>query len=348
MHTLRNTVEKSTMTNNRDISPSEIETKYNIVGVSSAIKHICLIIDKVASQNATVLITGESGTGKEMIAHAIHLNSRRAAEPFICVNCAAVHETLIESELFGHKRGSFTGAYANKKGKFQLADKGTIFLDEIGDLSANAQAKLLRTIETGEVEMLGTEEVENVDVRIISATNKDLDDLVARGIFREDLLHRINVIEINIPPLKQRPDDILPLAYHFLSMFCSQINVPLKKLTPSAEAVLLTYNWPGNVRELRNIIEKITILVDSRRVHSQQIAEFIKLPNSINGLYKAKTFKQAKKSFEKSYILHALWKNNWNISKTAEALELPRSSLYEKINAYGIKKNLENRTISLH
>ncbi len=342
-HTLENHV----LSRNRDLSLSEIKSKYKIVGVSSGIKGICKIIDKVALQDTTILITGESGTGKEMIAYAIHLNSRRFAKPFICVNCAAIHETLIESELFGHKRGSFTGAYASKKGKFQLADQGTLFLDEIGDLSANAQAKLLRTIETGEVEILGNEHEENVDVRIISATNKNLEDLVTRGIFREDLLHRINVIGINIPPLRQRPDDILPLANHFLEVYCSHNKMEQKRLTPSAEAVLLAYNWPGNVRELRNIVEKMTILVDSTIINSHHIAEFLKFPGSVNGLYKAKPFKQAKKSFEKSYITHALWRNGWNVTKTAEILELPRSSLYEKIKEYNIKRNPENQTIRL-
>ncbi|MBN2029861.1 sigma-54-dependent Fis family transcriptional regulator [bacterium] len=342
------TLEKKGFSHHSDLSISEVKSKYKIVGVSRAIKGIIKLIDKVASQDTIIMITGESGTGKEMIAYAIHLNSRRADKPFICVNCAAIHETLIESELFGHKRGSFTGAYATKKGKFQLADKGTLFLDEIGDLSANAQAKLLRTIETGEVEILGNEHEENVDVRIISATNKNLEDLVARGIFREDLLHRINVIEINIPPLRQRPDDILPLTNHFLEIYCAHNKIRTKRLTPSAEAVLLAYNWPGNVRELRNIVEKMTVLVDSPVINNHHIAEFLKFPGSVNGLYKAKPFKQAKKSFEKSYITHALWRNNWNVSKTAKVLELPRSSLYEKIKEYNIQRSPENQTIHLY
>ena len=345
--TVRDVLEKTAISYDDEVFQSEMKSRYKMVGASSALRRICMIIDKIASQITTVLISGESGTGKEMVAYAIHLNSNRAEKPFICVNCAAVHESLIESELFGHKRGSFTGAYSTKKGKFQLGDKGTLLLDEIGDLSANAQAKLLRTIETGEVEMLGTEETGSVDVRIISATNKDLNEQVSRGVFREDLLHRINVIEINVPPLRKRPDDILPLSNHFIEIFCAQSKIPIKKLTLSAEAALLSHSWPGNVRELRNVIEKITILVDSHIVNSQQISQFIKFPDSVNGFYKARTFKQAKKCFEKSYITHSLWENDWNISKTAAALELPRSSLYEKLKEYEIKKGPENQTIRL-
>lgn len=321
-----------------------MKTRYNLVGTSTAIRRICRIIDKVAAQGTTVLITGESGTGKELIANAIHINSPRASKPFVCVNCAAVHESLIESELFGHKKGAFTGAYSDKKGKFQLANKGSLFLDEIGELSGHAQAKLLRTIETGEVEMLGTEETEKVDVRIISATNKNVGTMVSESVFREDLLHRINVIEIYIPPLRDRPDDVLPLAYHFLEIFCNRRKIEMKRLTPSAEAVLLSHNWPGNVRELRNIIEKITVLVDSNDVDIHHISEFISFPYYANGLHKAMRLKEAKRSFEKSYIIHALWENNWNISRTAEALAIPRSSLYEKINEYQIKRILKNRS----
>lgn len=345
---VQNIVEKNNYLDDREMHLSEVKTRYNMVGESDAIKRICKLIDKVAAQNTTVLIAGESGTGKEMVAYAIHMNSERASEPFVCVNCAAVHESLIESELFGHKRGSFTGAYTNKMGKFQLADNGTLLLDEIADLSANAQAKILRTIETGEVEMLGTEEVSKVDIRIICATNKDLRSMVAADTFREDLLHRINVIEINIPPLRDRPDDIIPLANHFIEMFSAEKNKKKKRLTTSAEAVLISHSWPGNVRELRNIIEKITVLVDSAAINSKHVSDFIKIPDSINGLQKVRTLRQAKKCFEKSYIIHALWENKWNISKTAAVLKLPRSSLYEKMNEYSIKKSPRNRTTPHH
>ena len=342
---MKSELQKNVLFDDRNITLSEMKSKYKIVGMSEAIKGICQVIDKVASQDTTVLITGESGTGKELVANAIHLNSRRAEAAFVRVNCAGVHETLVESELFGHRRGSFTGAYADKQGKFQLADGGTLFLDEIGDLSASAQAKILRAIETGEVEKLGNEKLENVNVRIISATNKDLNDLVLKESFRQDLLHRINVFEIDIPPLRKRPDDILPLANYFLRAYCRQKKIMRKRLTSGAEAILLTHHWPGNVRELRNTVEKITVLVDSTVVHGEQVANLIKFPNGASDFSKVKTLKQAKACFEKSYILHALCEHGWNISETAKALSLPRSSLYEKINTYGISRSTINRTV---
>jgi two-component system nitrogen regulation response regulator NtrX len=339
--TIRNAIEKSTLLSEKEVLLSEVKTRYRMVGTSSAMKTVYQLIDKVALQNIRVLITGESGTGKDLVAHAIHLNSQRASTPFIHVNCAAVPETLIESELFGHKKGAFTGAISDKKGKFQIANRGTIFLDEIGDLSNNAQAKILRTIETGEVQMVGSEQVENVDVRLISATNKNLPDLISKGAFREDLFHRINVIEINILPLRERTDDILPLTDYFLEMFCTHNNVKKKMLTSSAETVLLSYNWPGNVRELRNLAEKIVVLVDTPKVNGHNVADLLEFSIGRKVFDGVKTFKQAKKSFEKSYIANALWKNEWKISKTAETLDMTRSSLYDKIKEYGIKQDSE-------
>jgi len=345
---VRNALEMKSLLYQKDILLKEIKDQYQMVGASNSIKHICSLIYRVSDQDTTILITGDSGTGKEIVAHAVHLNSKRAAKHFIRVNCAAVPDSLLESELFGHKKGAFTGAYSDNQGKFQLADGGTLFFDEIGDLSANAQAKILRTIETGEVEMIGNGDVEKVDVRLISATNKNLEELVAQGKFREDLLHRINVMEIYIPPLRERPDDILPLTKHYLEMFCSQKNILMKRLTPCSEAVLLSHNWPGNVRELRNVIEKVTILVDSHIVKGHHIADILKFPYSITDLYKTKDFKMAKKSFEKIYLSHALWENDWNISQTASVLKLPRSSLYEKIKEFGIERSLKKRTVNFY
>ena len=339
--TIRNAIEKSTLLSEKEVLLSQIKTRYRMVGTSSAMQTVYQLIDKVALKNIRVLITGESGTGKDLVAHAIHLNSQRASVPFIHVNCAAVPETLIESELFGHKKGAFTGAVSDKKGKFQIANRGTLFLDEIGDLSNNAQAKILRTIETGEVQMVGSEKVENVDVRLISATNKNLPDLISKGAFREDLFHRINVIEINILPLRARTDDILPLTDYFLEMFCTHNNVKKKLLTSSAETVLLAYNWPGNVRELRNLVEKIVVLVDTPKVNGHHVADLLEFSRGRQVFDGVKTFKQAKKSFEKSYIANALWKNEWKISKTAKTLDMTRSSLYDKINEYGIKQDSE-------
>ncbi len=345
---VHNALKRKSLFSKKEIISKEIKDQYNMVGASDSIKHICSLIHRISDQDTTILITGESGTGKEIVAHAVHLNSKRVAKHFIRVNCAAVPDSLLESELFGHKKGAFTGAYSDNKGKFQIADGGTLFFDEIGDLSTNAQAKILRTIETGEVEMIGNGDVEKVDVRLISATNKNLKELVDQGKFREDLLHRINVMEIHIPPLRERPDDILPLAKHYLEIFCSQKNILMKKLTPCSEAILLSHNWPGNVRELKNVIEKITILVDSQIVRGHQIADILKYPYSINDIYTKKDFKQAKKSFEKIYLSHALWENDWNISRTALDLKLPRSSIYEKIKEFGIERSLKKQTVNFY
>ena len=343
--TIRNATEKRTLLQEKDVLLSEVKEKYRMVGTSNTMKKIYSLIDKVAPQNTSILITGESGTGKELIARAIHMNSRRAAAHFIRMNCASIPVTLIESELFGHKKGAFTGALKDKKGKFQLADGGTLLMDEIGDLSLSAQAKVLRTIESGEVVMVGTEKIENVDVRVISATNKNLQDLIENGSFREDLYHRINVIEIRIPPLRERTDDIIPITNYFLEMYSSQNNSTQKELTPGAEAALISYSWPGNVRELRNLIEKITVLIDAEKINGQQISNLLKYPNLENEIDTGKSFKMAKESFEKSYIRQALSMNSWNITKTAKSLDIPRSLLYVKIDKYKIKelpKKLDN------
>lgn len=335
--TVRNAIEKSTILKEKEFLLAEVKERYRMVGTSPAMKKVYQLIDKVASTKTTVLITGESGSGKQLVARAIHINSQRSSCPFVQVNCAAIPETLIESELFGHVKGAFTGAYTDKQGKFQLADGGTLFLDEIGDLSPTAQAKVLRSIETGEVTKVGTETVDQTDMRLISATNKNLDEMVRKRSFRNDLYHRINVVTINIPPLRKRPNDILPLTNFFLDMSSTQNNIEKKVLTPSAETVLLSYSWPGNIRELRNISEKITVLVDAKEVNGSQVEHLLNLPKLEIGPFQTKTFKQAKKSFEKSYILHALTSNKWNATETAKALDIPRSLLYKKIEMYGIK-----------
>jgi two-component system nitrogen regulation response regulator NtrX len=340
--TVRNAVEKSILLNEKRGLLNELKSRYKMVGVSSPMRGIFSLIDKVALQNTTVLITGESGTGKESIAHAVHINSGRAALPFIKVNCAAIPDTLIESELFGHVRGAFTGAIQEKQGKFQLANQGTILLDEIGDLSQLAQAKLLRTIETGEVVKVGTEHTEMVDVRLIAATNKDLKNMISKGLFREDLFHRINVIEINTPPLRNRPEDILPLAYHFIDLISIEKKLSKKTLTPEAEGLLLSHSWPGNIRELRNFIEKLFVLIDSERITGQHIMGLFQFPKLDADMDGPKTFYQAKKIFERSFILHSLNSNNWNVTKTADSIGMPRSLLYRKMEKYGLKEELHN------
>ncbi len=337
--TVKNAVDKNTLLQEREILLADAKQRYQMIGTSPGLKKVYQLIDKVATSDTTVLISGESGSGKELVARAIHINSQRATAPFVQLNCAAVPDSLIESELFGHVKGSFTGAHADRKGRFQLADGGTLFLDEIGDLSPAAQAKVLRTIETKEVETVGAEKTDKVDVRYIFATNKNLPELVKKGAFREDLLFRSNVIEIPVPPLRERAEDTLPLAHYFLDLFCSQNNLEKKALLPDAEAILLSHKWSGNVRELRNLMEKIVILVDNPKISASHISCFLNSPALALDLSHCTTFKQAKESFEKSFILFALSANKWNVVKTAQTLDMERSVLYKKMEKYGIKKS---------
>ena len=334
--TLRNAEEKCRLIQEKTLLMTDVKYKYHMIGSSPAMKKICHFIDKVASKNISVLITGESGVGKEMVANAIHLNSPRVNQPFIRVNCAAVPDTLIESELFGHRKGSFTGAISHKMGKFQVADKGTLFLDEIGDLSVSAQSKILRALDTGEIEIVGGQETQKVDVRVITATNKNLTSLVQKGQFREDLYHRINIIEIPVPPLRERPEDIIDLAAYFIQKTCEEQNKSMKYLDPSAEAVLLAYPWPGNVRQLRNWVEKAVVLVDTSTINGHHTAGLLQFSDLMSEVQKAKTLKSARRTFEKGFIVHALMQNNWNVAQTARSLGLPRSTLYEKMKEYSI------------
>ena len=337
--TIRNAIERRCLLHDKEFLLAESRNHYQMVGISPAMKTIYQLIDKVASKDVTVLITGESGTGKEMVAHAIHLNSPRSTNPFVHVNCASVPDSLIESELFGHKKGAFTGALYDMKGKFQLADNGTLLLDEIGDLSAPAQAKVLRAIESGDIEMVGSQIPERVNLRLISATNKDLRQMITDGTFRADLFHRINVIEIFIPPLRDRIVDILPLTYHFLEIFCKENNVEKKKLTPSAEGILNAYSWPGKVRELRNLIERMVVLVDSINVEGYQVASLFHLSELQKDFSSSKSFHSVMGYFEKIFLLRALSENDWNIKKTAEIIELHRSVIYQKIKKFQLKKH---------
>ena len=340
--TLRNAIEKNRLLQEREAIISMAKSQYRMIGVSSSLREIFQIIDKIAGKDITVLITGESGTGKELVANAIFLNSNRASAPLVQVNCAAIPETLIESELFGHVKGAFTGALEEKSGKFYLANNGTLFMDEIGSLSIYAQAKVLRAIETGEVAKIGTEKIEKVDLRLISATNQNLQKMVLDGTFREDLYHRINVIEIKIPPLRERTDDILPLASYFINIFCSQYNIKNKELLPSAEAILLSHPWSGNVRELRNVAEKITVLVDSPEVAGEQVQKVIHFPGLSFNVAENETFTQAKRNFEMIFLRNALSKNDWNVLKTAGRLKMSRSLLYKKMEIYNIELNSKN------
>jgi two-component system nitrogen regulation response regulator NtrX len=319
---------------------SKAEKEYQLVGESPGMRELKSQIERAAPTKATVLITGESGTGKELVAREIHRRSSRAAEQFIQVNCAAIPDELIESELFGHEKGSFTGAVRKQTGKFVAADNGTIFLDEIGDMSLRTQAKVLRVLQEGEVEPVGSATVVKVDVRVIAATNKDLTEEIRAGRFREDLYYRLNVIPIRTPPLRERRDDVGVLAQHFARVFSEEHNYHPKKFTPPALKALQDAPWRGNVRELRNMIERLVIMVPSETIDITDLpAEFFRAASDIiAGAMKLNTLQEFKDEAEKAFILSKLREHGWNVSKTAEAIDTPRSNLYKKIEQYNIKR----------
>jgi two-component system nitrogen regulation response regulator NtrX len=316
------------------------EREYQIVGQSPAVGELKAQIEKAAPTKATVLIQGESGSGKELVAREIHRLSARASLPFIQVNCAAIPEELIESELFGHEKGSFTGAMRKQIGKFVAADGGTIFLDEIGDMSLRTQAKVLRVLQEGEVEPVGSATVVNVDVRVIAATNKDLQEEIRKGRFREDLFYRLNVIPISAPALRQRRDDVPLLADHFARLFSQEHNKKAKKFSAAASKALLDAPWRGNVRELRNLVERLVIMSPGENIDVADLPpELFRAPEEIiAGAMKLATLQEFKDSAEKSFILAKLREHGWNVSKTAEAIDTPRSNLYKKIEQYNIKR----------
>lgn len=337
---VRNAVEQSNLLiENKEIKKS-LEGEGEILGESKAIKSILEMIDKVAPLDTRVLITGENGTGKELVARAIHQKSLRKDKPFVEVNCAAIPNELIESELFGHEKGSFTGAVQKRIGKFELANKGTLFLDEIGDMSHQTQAKVLRAIEDGKIERVGGGKKIEVDVRIIAATNKNLKEEIEKENFREDLFHRLNVIPIIIAPLRERLEDIPILIEHFADDITKKHKKGTVNFNADAIQFLKSLNWSGNVRELRNIVERIIIIVDKREIDKKDI-EFLFAPGQasmddiIDG---SNSFQEFKEKAERAFILKQLNINNWNISKTAEMLEIQRSHLYNKMKKYEIEK----------
>jgi DNA-binding NtrC family response regulator len=337
---VRNAVEQAKLlTENLEIKKT-LEGEGEILGKSKGIRNILELIDKVAPLNTRVLITGENGTGKELVARAIHKKSQRKEKPFIEVNCAAIPNELIESELFGHEKGSFTGAVTQRIGKFELANKGTIFLDEIGDMSQQAQAKVLRAIEDGKIERVGGGKKIDVDVRIIAATNKDLLEEIEKEKFREDLYHRLNVIPLNIPPLRERKDDIPILVDSFSNEITTRHKKPAVKFLDDAVKLFQEMNWSGNVRELKNIIERIIIIIDKREIERKDI-EFLLKPGQATMddiIEESNSFQEFKEKAERAFILKQLNENNWNISKTAELLDIQRSHLYNKMKKYRIEK----------
>jgi len=312
----------------------DLTKKYRLIGNSPKMLLLKEQIDMAAQSYSRVLIIGESGSGKELVARLLHEKSKSAGQPFIEVNCAAIPQELIESELFGHEKGSFTGAFESKKGKFELADGGTLFLDEVGDMSPSAQSKVLRIIETQEFQRVGGSRNIKVDVRIITATNKDLKEEVKKGNFREDLLYRLNVIPIIVPPLRERKEDIPLLVDYFLEHLASEYGKKSKKVLPDALKMLEAYDWPGNIRELRNVIERLVIMTPSDTITSKNL---IVTEPTRQDYYTFETLKEAREAFEKDFIIKRLEENNWNISKTAEILQIERSNLHKKIKAYNIK-----------
>lgn len=316
----------------------QLQAKSVIVGESVPMKALRQQIGLMAPTNGRVLIYGESGTGKELVAHAIHLQSLRKSEPFIEVNCAAIPEDLIESELFGHKRHSFPGATDDKEGKFQKADRGTLFLDEVADMSLKTQSKVLRTLEQQRFTPVGSDESITVDVRVIASTNKDLEEEISRGNFREDLFYRLNVIPFVVPPLRERKEDIPLFARYFLKEFASAYGRRQREIAEDAIAALMRYSWPGNVRELRNVIERIVIMnPTTARFERKHLPPLIYRDGSRRSAgSEASTLHQARAAYERDYILKKLDENHGNVSRAAEVLGLERSHLYRKMKSLGI------------
>src|SRR3954469_6268056 len=323
-----------------------IQSRYEIVGKSYGIRAVIDKIERVAKTPARVLITGENGTGKELVARAIHQQSTRAGGPFVEVNCAAIPSELIESELFGHMKGSFTGAVADRAGKFEQAHGGTLFLDEVGDMSLAAQAKVLRVLQDAVVTRIGGSKAIEVSVRVLAATNKNLEVEIAEGRFREDLFYRLNVVPIHVPPLRERREDIPLLVAHFVNVLTTRDGVAPRTVAPEAVERLAQLEWPGNVRELRNTIERLLILSSGPRINEDDIARLVgrRDPDQVGlgSLLECKTFEEFKQSAERAFLLGKLREHDWNVSETARALDMPRSNLYKKIERYGLTRESAN------
>jgi two-component system, NtrC family, nitrogen regulation response regulator NtrX len=315
---------------------AELEERHQILGSSVPMKALRQQIALTAPTNGRVLIYGESGTGKELVARALHASSSRSSMPFVEVNCAAIPEELIESELFGHRKGSFTGASEDNAGKFQKADGGTLFLDEVGDMSLKTQSKVLRVLEEQRVEPLGSNQPVTVDVRVIAATNKKLDEEIGRNLFREDLFYRLNVIPFYVPALRERTEDIPIIAAHFLAEFCEAYGKKPKEFSEPAMEVLLGYPWPGNVRELKNLVERLVIMCPSPRIEPHHLP-----PELFRGASKSpqkpyESLQEARSAYEREFVLRKLEESRWNMTKAAHSLGLERSHLYRKMRSLGI------------
>jgi len=338
--TLRRALELRGLTRSMADLRSEIESRYEIVGTSYAIRRVLERIEKVAPTEARVLVSGENGTGKELVARAVHRLSVRADKPFIEVNCAAIPSELIESELFGHIKGSFTGAVGDRAGKFELADSGTLFLDEIGDMSPDAQSKVLRALEQGVVTRVGGAKPIEVDVRVIAATNKDLEREIEDGRFREDLYYRLNVVPVSMPPLRERREDIPMLIQHFSDIMTEREGVSPKRFEVAAIEKLRAQSWPGNVRELRNTVERLLILAAGDAVRGEDVDLLATGRSAAGGLggelFASDSFSDFKEGAERAFIVQKLREHDWNVAETARRIDMPRSNLYKKIEKYGL------------
>ena len=337
--TVKNALEKTRLIHEKQHLIKQPERRYKIVGVSTMMRQIFSVIDKVAPTNSIVLLSGESGTGKDLIAQAIHYNSLRADKHFFRLNCAAIPDELVECELFGHTKGAFTHAFKDKKGLFLLAHQSSLFLDEIGDLSLRAQAKVLNAIETGEFTPVGSEKSHHADVRIICATNQDLEKMIEQKKFRQDLFHRINVVNIHIPPLRKRREDIRPIALHFLNETYKEQQLPQKRFSLDALELLSKQPWKGNVRELKNFIERLCVLSEADIITGLTASKALNLKEEVSLPTETDDYRKAKEFFEKNFIISKLMKYNWNITRTAQATGIDRATLHRKMKQYGIKVN---------
>jgi two-component system nitrogen regulation response regulator NtrX len=340
---IRNALQHAKLAEEYEKLQEHVEGKRCILGESVKIKEILAVIQRVAPTDARVLITGENGTGKELIARAIHRGSKRASKLFVEVNCAAIPSELIESELFGHEKGSFTGATVQRIGKFEQADGGTLFLDEIGDMSLQAQAKVLRALEEGKVERVGSNKLLSVDVRVLAATNKNIREEIGKGNFRNDLFHRLDVIPIHAPALREHRDDISILAHSFIDDVCVRNGIARKSISNEALNVLMQKDWPGNVRELRNAVERLVILSPGTAIDISVLDAFGGTAGKevAGSLEISGTFQDFKEHAEAAFIKKQLEIHKWNITKAAEAMEIQRSHLYTKMKRYGLMKKGE-------
>lgn len=357
--TVRNAMGRAQLERRNLLLRREVDEHYTMVAESVAMREVLRQVERVAASDARVLISGENGTGKELIARRIHGLSDRSAGPFVPVNCAAIPHDLIESELFGHVKGAFTGAHSNKPGKFEVASGGTLFLDEIGDMGLQAQAKVLRALEEGVIERVGAATQIRVDVRVVAATNKDLPEEIAQGNFREDLYYRLRVVPLHIPPLRERPDDIAPLCDHFLAIYANANKRAPRPLSDAARRRLIEYDWPGNVRELRNAVERLVIMSEGQVITEEDVigvlgaavlegVEAGTLPGGapapagsdqlLRALEESTDLAGFRREAERVFLLRVLDQHDWNVSAAARTLGLQRSNLYRKMEKYGIRR----------